>query len=55
MTVRSQRHAPAALAQDTDPVAIVQRAGWARQPVRKRAENLVPSPPHSSKGLDHIA
>ena len=39
--VRGQRHAPAALYPEKDPVPIVQEAGWAPGPVWA-AENLAP-------------
>jgi hypothetical protein len=38
-----QRHAPAALPRERDPVPIVYDAGWAPGPVWKGAENLAPT------------
>ena len=38
--VRGQRHDPAALYPEKDPVPIAQEAGWAPGPVRTGAENL---------------
>ena len=40
MEVGGQRHAPAALLPEKDPVPIVQEAGWATGPVWTGAENL---------------
>ena len=40
MGVGGQRHAPAAFTPETDPVPIVQEAGWASGPVWIGAENL---------------
>jgi hypothetical protein len=38
-----QRHAPAALPQERNPVTVAQKAGWAPGPVWTGAENLVPT------------
>jgi hypothetical protein len=43
MGVGGQRHAPAALPRERDPVPIVQEAGWAPGPVWKGAENVAPT------------
>jgi len=40
--VGGQRHAPAALPWEREPVTIVQEAGWAPGSVRTGAENLAP-------------
>jgi hypothetical protein len=40
MRVDDWRHAPVALYRETDPVPIVQEAGWAPGPVWKCAANL---------------
>jgi len=40
MRVGIQRHAPAAVSQDRDPLAIVQEAGWVPGQVCRNAENL---------------
>ena len=37
-----QRHASAVYARESDPVPIVQEAGWAPRPVWTRAEKLAP-------------
>jgi len=42
MEVGDQRHAPAALPRERDPVPAVQEAGWAPGPAWKGAENLPP-------------
>jgi hypothetical protein len=42
MGVGGQRHAPAALPLERDPVPIVQQAAWAPGPVWTGAENLPP-------------
>ena len=39
--MRGQRHAPAALRQERDPLSIVYEAGWAPGPVWTGAENFV--------------
>ena len=41
--VRGQRHAPAALYPEKEPVSIVQEAGWAPGPVWTGEENLAPT------------
>ena len=43
MVVGGQHHAPAALRPGKDPVPIVQKAGWAPDPVWTGAENLSPT------------
>ena len=43
MGVGGQRHALAALAPGTDPVSIVQEAGWAPGPVWTCEENRTPT------------
>ena len=40
--VGGQRHAPAALPPEKDPVSVVQEAGWTPGPVWTGAENLAP-------------
>jgi hypothetical protein len=42
MEVSGQRHAPAALPPEINPVSIVQEAGWIPGPVWTGAENLAP-------------
>ena len=42
MGVGGQRHAPAALPPEKDPVSILQEAGWTPGPVWMGAENLAP-------------
>jgi hypothetical protein len=42
MGVGGQRHAPAALTREGDPVVIVWEAGWVIGPVWTGAENLAP-------------
>jgi hypothetical protein len=41
--MRGQRHSPATLYPGENPVAIVQEAGWAPEPVWTSAENLAPT------------
>jgi hypothetical protein len=43
MGVGGQRHAPAALSRERDPVPIVQEAGWAPGPVWTAAKYLAPT------------
>jgi hypothetical protein len=43
MEVGGQHHVPAAFTPGKDPVAIVQEAGWASEPVWIGAENLAPT------------
>ena len=42
MRLGGQRHTPAALPPETDPVCIVQEAGWSLVTVRVGTENLGP-------------
>ena len=50
--MRGQRHAPAALYPRKIQVIIVQKAGWAPEPVWRGAENLTPT---GIQSLDHPA
>jgi hypothetical protein len=43
MGVSDQRHAPAALPREIDPVPIVQVAGWIPRPVETGAKDLAPT------------
>jgi len=43
MGVDGQRHAPADLPPEKNPVPIVQEVGWAQGPVWTGAENLAPT------------
>jgi hypothetical protein len=43
MGVGGQHHAPAAFTPVKDPVAIVQEAGWASEPLWIGAKNLAPT------------
>jgi hypothetical protein len=61
MGIGGQRHAPAALPQERDPVPIVQEAGWAPGPVWTITENLAPAgirspdPPAHSDSLYRLS
>ena len=48
MWVGRQRHAPAALLPEKEPVPIVQEAGWDPGPVWTGAENFAPTETRSS-------
>jgi hypothetical protein len=52
MGMGGQRHAPAALPHQKNPVPIVQKAGWASAPVWMGVENFTPI---ATRSQDHAA